>query len=154
MRILLTLFAFVAVLLVALSAGASDWRSCKTDHKDGDPITDGREILQPSGLRVACYDVDDATDSEILNVMQCENVDVRFNPDIDGSDTTGTVNVMGCVNSTANTNACSIIENTTLDGDESTSTDVINGAGEAWIWVDTQTDPSGGDARVLVVCNP
>lgn len=150
MRLLLLLGA---LMIVPAWAAASDWRDCADSHQAGRVLTDGREILQPNGRRAACFDTDDSTDSEILNVLACENIDVRFDPDLDGSDMTGTVNVLGCVAPTASTDACAVIENTTLDGDSSNSTDILNGAGEAWIWVDTQTDPSGGDARVLVVCN-
>lgn len=149
-------WALASSILVALWATpsfAQEWRRCGDTHKsdtDSAPVTG----VEPDAS--VCYDFDDDTDSELLAVGQCENFDIIFNPDFTGSDTDAEVAIRSCVTRAANTNACWIIENDTLDGDPTDADadpEAIYGAAAVWIYVDVTTTAGGDDARVLVHCN-
>jgi hypothetical protein len=85
----------------------------------------------------------------------CENFDILHHLDrnADATASSTTLKVMSCPNSTASTNSCWAIENTTLDGDETANTEAIYGAAALWIYLDLQNDGVIADPQVTVICN-
>ncbi len=145
---------FSLLLLVASAAQAQQWRTCDPAVHAGGRILNNPAV-KPRDIRIACYDFNDATtDSVTLNVIACENHDVRFNSNTASTTNTCTVQIMGCTGDTANVNTCEVIANVTLDGDPATGTDKLEGSGEAWIYVVVVANPSSHACRVMVICNP
>jgi hypothetical protein len=139
------------LLIVALPASAG-WDN---DHNG---TGDACETVQPNPTqqRRCWFNFTNATgtgNSNMLRIDQCENYSVAFTPDFDGSDTTATVRFYVCLDDT-DTNACYLLENTTLDGDASTKTEVVYGADGTWGYLDIVTGAAdGANARAEFRCN-
>lgn len=147
------LFMILFFALAVSSASAQSWTNCSPVHAGGDTLPAGHQ-LNTQGT--ACYDYSDTTDSETLDTVRCENIDIFFLSQFDGTNNDSTANIMCSQGSAANANTSFIIENTTLDGDESADTEAIYGASCVHLWVDPQVnDPNNPrDSRVQVKCNP
>lgn len=138
------------VLFFAFAARGQDWTGCGETHGSG-----GATTTRVSPQDAACYDYSDTTDSLTLETRLCDNIDIFFDGDLDGTNTDSTANIMCAVVRESSANTAFIIENTTLDGDASTNTEAIYGASCIWLWVDPQVnDPnSPRNSRVAVKCN-
>lgn len=149
------------LLVAALSPGVAlaAWNNCNlagftTDT--GDVITKTKSI--------ACHDTatGTATDSTLLWVKNCDHIQILFDPDVAGSETTAEAQIYTCAQAVANATNCTkllvdtdgdgIVNDTTLNG-----TDMRKGiawANAQWIWVDMTVAPTAGKvARTLVSCH-
>lgn len=134
------------VLFVASLAQAQGWKQCDVTHGAGPPrATVGAK-------QAICYDYTGTTDSNPLSLILCMDTDIRFTSSYDTTDHDSTVQIMGCPGPIANTNACEPIQNATLDGKAETDTDILNGAGEGWIYVHPVANASARKSRVMVRC--
>jgi len=138
------LIAMLGLLLLADSAWGASWENCVSGNAQA-------TIRQRGSL---CVDLTSGDlDSDILVVERCANIDIRYDADVAGSGATTTCQIRGCVSTTASSNSCEPIEGATLTGSD--PWDIINGAGESYIYADCTTNPGGGETpRVLVHCNP
>ena len=135
-----------ALLLLPATATAADWlKRCDA--------TEATTWLQTGDW--ACYQPASKNDDSVaINVAACENLDILYHLDIDadGTASSTTVNVMSCPNSTASTNSCFVLQDWTLDGDETTHTEAIYGAAALWIYLDFQNDGTINDPQVTLLC--
>lgn len=144
------LLIILGALFIAGAASAGQWRTCSDTHKGGNIAG---SISKPGTL---CYDFDSDDDSVFMSTGHCEHVDILMERDIDGSDTTAVASAQSAVAPgpySSRTNFSFKIENINLDGVASTSTEAIYGVGASWVWINVETDPSGGDARIVLRCN-
>jgi hypothetical protein len=104
--------------------------------------------------------------SPMLSVSQCENFDIFFYEDMDdGGGSANEVEIYSCGaavdgSGVGPTNAgfnpagiCWVIENATLDGDETANTESIYGVAGVWIYADVSTWVAV-TPLVVVHCNP
>lgn len=153
MRRLLRLAPVAAALFLASLAWAATptWTSCADSHGSGSAAA-----AFGAANRSLCYDDSATDDSPILGTDACDNYDVFFDPDMGGTSTGATVQIMVCPGAgTPAAGDCYAAQNVTLDGDVSTNTDAIFGmAGGAPIYVHPTANPTGDPFRVRIHCNP
>jgi len=150
----------IALLVLAWPAAAADWL------KFGRATQVTTALDARSGVTWASTSSSAGENSPMLNVSQCENIDILFYEDMDdGGGSANTVKVYSCGaaedgSGVGPTNAgfnpagfCWAIENTTLDGNETTNTEAIYGAAAEWIYADII---AWVDVTPLLVvrCNP
>jgi len=90
--------------------------------------------------------------SNRLDIDQCENYSIAFTPDFDGTDTSGTIQALICLDdAVANVpNSCYVLEGKTL----SSSVPVVYGADGTWLLVDIiAACGAGANCRVEFRCN-
>jgi hypothetical protein len=149
------LLVFVMAFLASLASPAyAGW----DDDEDGFGV--GCEEVQPNpGMQRRCWwnFTGVGTDySPMLAIRQCENYSIRFFPDIDGVETNGTIEFLVCGDDDiANVpNACFVLEDTTLDGDETSDTESVYGADGTWGVVDIIVACGAtANCRVEFACN-
>ncbi len=136
---------FLLTLLWSLPAGAGtvSWKHCTSGDAQGTVAVRQSVCADP---------VTGSQDTVILHVGGCENFDVIYNADDTGTETTMKVKVMNCVNPTADTNNCNVIQNIELTG--ATDKEALYGAAGEWIYIQGDVDPVSTTPRVLVHCNP
>ena len=137
----------LALLLSSPAWGYGEWKSCDS----GVPRTSFS-----GGVNALCVDLDPTnavTDSAILSVSQCDNIDVIYegNMAADTAAPNTSVQIQSCVSSAVSANTCKPIDNVTLTGAH-TSFEIL-GAAAVWIYVDETTDPQDQTPRVVVKCN-
>ena len=142
-HLLLALF----IALIAAPALAANWQTC-TGSTLKSTIKSGEELC----VDLATGDLASA----ILYTGQCgDNFDVVYNADYTGTGTTSDVQILSCVTSACNVNACNPIADAgspiTLTGGPG-STD-IGGAFGSYICVSGSNDPVSEEPRVLLKCN-
>ena len=140
--------AAVVGLVYAGAASAQTWRDCNPTHAGG----------QAKSLNLntsVCYDYADTTDSAIIPVPDtCDNVDVWFFPDFDGTNTDSTAQILVCGYSQGTlANICWVAEDKTLDGVASTDTEAIVGIAAPYLAVNPVANASTRKSRVWVRCN-
>lgn len=145
-----TLFLIAVGVLLGLPASGAEWvRNCKDADLDGTLNTSGSGFdvnnLSPGGF--ACADsVSNSDDAEVIDIHQCENVDVfQFaDPDGEGTDTaiTGTVELCPSRSAVADLDEeCAPAPGTTvLSGN-----DAIYGLGGIWLRIE-----AGGSGTEIV----
>lgn len=134
-----TLFA-----LSATRARAADWlENCGT-----------RVVSSLTPRNSACYSAASTNDdSGVLTVRDCENVDVLYFTDTDGNGTASTLTVAlrSCPGTTADPDACWIVEGLTLTG--SAPAEAIYGLGAERVYADVSATGTVADPTLIVRCN-
>lgn len=154
------LLLILGVLLLASPAVAADWL------KFGSTTQVVTGLDSRTGTMWASTSPAADENSPMLNVSQCENIDIFFFEDMDdGGASKNEMKVYSCGaavdgSGVGPTNAgfnpagvCWVIENVTLDGDESTNTEAIYGAAAVWIYADVSTWVAV-TPLLIVHCNP
>jgi len=147
-------------LLVAAPAWGADWL------KFGRATQSVTALDSRSGVTWASTSPGSDVNSPMLNVSQCENIDILYWLDVDdGGASANTMRVYACSAATDASGAaptasgfdptgfCWIIENTTLDGDPATNTEAIYGAAAIWIYADVVSFVAV-TPLLAVSCNP
>ena len=142
-----TLITLLVALFLAGTASASVWEDCIDDVAIG-PMLQGGQI--------ACFEFNENAPTEdlqspLLRVDRCDNIDIVYDADDTGTETTMTLQILSCVTTTVSTNSCKPIDNITLTG-ASTSFEILGAAAFA-IYAQGTTDPVSTTPRVLVKCN-
>lgn len=152
MQILSSLLFATLLLCLASTAGAVDhWQACNLAHEAGTAQTGSRLKLVSTisdgagAFKSLCYDTDGTTDSPLLDITNCDQIDVEIFDMTDGT-IAGTGNWMTCPTD-AVTN-CALV-GTAL----STSNQSHQGRGQNYGFVDGIVNAGTKDLRFAVRCN-
>lgn len=149
----------LAVLLGLPSAASAAWNNCGVP---GLASSVGDVVTQKS--RLICHDTAaaTATDSTLLDVSQCDHIDLAFDPAAASTNTGAEAQLYRCtVKSIASEWCAKMLVDTDGDGipDDVTLDGVTIGRqGQqwqtaAWVYVDMTTAPSGTDvSRLMITC--
>jgi hypothetical protein len=138
----------IPLLFMAAPAGAG-WDS------DEDGTGNDCEVSRPNRANQRrCYwnyvAAEGTGYSNQLVIDSCENYSVAFTPDFDGTDTTGTIQVLICLDDANVPNSCHVLEGKTL----SSAVPVIYGADGTWLYMDIiAACGAGANCRVEFRCN-
>ena len=95
-------------------------------------------------LNTCFIDLDGTPDnSTTINTSMCENWSFHWVSNIALTTHLNSVNVRWSVSATASANTSAIVNNTELDGDPSTDTDVLAGYDAVWVYIDEATWNTG-----------
>jgi hypothetical protein len=156
------LIVLVGLGLLIASDSMADWlKSC---------ITQGPNVTSLSGTgRIVCHRFDTVQDAlqvdvsdddpSVLQVTDCDQVDIFYYPDYDGdgTDNTGEIEVYTCPSSMFHEdteatllNACQPVNGAGITVLDETNTEVW-GLGVGWLWFDVENWDD--DAELQVKCN-
>ena len=147
-RTLCTVALAAVVALLYAGEASAQWTNCSPTHGTGTATS-----LNLNTQR--CYDYANTTASTILPVPEsCDNIDVWFFPDADGTNTDSTAQILVCGYSQGTlANICWVANNVTLDGVASTNTEALVGIAAPYVAVSPVANASTRKSRVMVRCN-